>query len=225
MASGGVFTATTARRWFAGAAADLEAAKAELTALDAAIGDADHGINIARGFATVVQKLENVRPPGGEAPEDVGAIFKSAGMTLMSAVGGASGMLYGNFFLRAATVANGKTALSPSELLQAFAAGLEGIVVRGRAAVGDKTMVDAWTPALDALRHALDSGADLPYALHGCVAFAEAGAESTIPLVAKKGRASYLGERSAGHRDPGAASTTILLRALCRAVDPEQKGT
>jgi dihydroxyacetone kinase-like protein len=254
-----LFTAATARRWFAAAAADLEATKAELTALDAAIGDADHGINIARGFAAVAQKTgarsadaAGAEPagvgaggvgdgdmgsgagvtPGGvgavavtEIGTDLGALFKVAGMTLMSAVGGASGMLYGNFFLRAAAAANGKTTLTAPELLAALQAGLEGIMARGRATVGDKTMVDAWTPALDALARAIASGASLPYALHGCVAFAEAGAESTVPLVAKKGRASYLGARSAGHLDPGAASTTIILRALCRAVDPEQKGS
>ena len=142
-------------------------------------------------------------------------------MTLMSSVGGASGMLYGNFFLRAATVAQGKSVLVPAELLAAMQAGLDGIVQRGRAVVGDKTMVDAWTPALGALAQALGGGESLPAALHACVNAAEQGMNRTIPLVARKGRASYLGERSAGHLDPGATSTTILLRALCQAVDTE----
>jgi dihydroxyacetone kinase-like protein len=209
-------TAETVRTWMAFAAADLQEAKEQLTALDAAIGDADHGINLARGFAAVVDKVN------GAPTDEPGALFKLVGMTLMSAVGGASGMLYGNFFLRAANAAQDKTQLSDEETLQVLRAGLEGIVQRGRAVLGDKTMVDAWTPALDALARALDSGASLPNALHGCVAFAEEGANATMPLVAKKGRASYLGERSMGHMDPGAASTTIILRALCRAVDPDQ---
>jgi dihydroxyacetone kinase-like protein len=209
-------TAQTVRTWLTLAAADLQEARDELTALDAAIGDADHGVNIARGFAVVAEKAN------AADMDDLGALFKLVGMTLMSAVGGASGMLYGNFFLRAAALAGGKTALDADEMLQVLRVGLEGIVQRGRAAVGDKTMVDSWAPALDALARALEGGASLPYALHGCVAFAEEGANATIPLVAKKGRASYLGERSAGHMDPGAASTTIILRALCRAVEPQQ---
>jgi dihydroxyacetone kinase-like protein len=221
MAQAALVDAVLIRRWFAAAAADLEQAKEVLTELDAAIGDADHGVNIARGFAAAAAKVS-------AAPDDdLGALFKLAGMTLMSAVGGASGMLYGNFFLRAAAVAQGKRALTDAETLDALRAGLEGIVQRGRAAPGDKTMVDAWTPALDALAGALAGGASLPYALHGCVAFAEEGMHATAPLVAKKGRASYLGERSAGHIDPGAASTTIILRALCHAFghqgDPEQE--
>jgi dihydroxyacetone kinase-like protein len=209
-------TARAVRSWLALAAAGLQDARDELTALDAAIGDADHGVNIARGFAVVVDKAN------AADTEELGPLFKLVGMTLMSAVGGASGMLYGNFFLRAATVAGSKTALDAAEMLQVLREGLAGIIQRGRAAVGEKTMVDAWTPALDALARALDGGASLPNALHGCVAFAEVGANNTIPLVARKGRASYLGERSAGHMDPGAASTTIILRALCRAVEPEQ---
>jgi dihydroxyacetone kinase-like protein len=206
--------AHTIRDWLGLAAAALQEDKVLLTELDAAIGDADHGVNIARGFSAVVDKVNE------SGSDDIGAIFKLAGMTLMSAVGGASGMLYGNFFIRAAGVAQGKSELSDDELLAALRAGFDGIVQRGRAAAGDKTMVDAWGPALDALGRGLTAGASLPYALHGCVAFAEEGANATVPLVAKKGRASYLGERSVGHMDPGAASTTILLRALCNAVDP-----
>ena len=146
---------------------------------------------------------------------------KVAGMTLMSTVGGASGMLYGNFFLRAAAVAQGAHELMPAKLSAALQAGLLGIVQRGRAIAGDKTMVDAWTPALAALAAAIAHGETLAAALRACADGAEEGMNSTVPLVARKGRASYLGERSAGHMDPGAASTTLLLRALCKAVDPE----
>ncbi len=209
--------AQTVRSWFSYAAADLQAAKDYLTALDAAIGDADHGLNIARGFTAAADKVN-----GEYAGEDeVGALFKVAGMTLMSTVGGASGMLYGNFFLRASAAAQGTRELTPAELSTALQAGLLGIVQRGRAVAGDKTMVDAWTPALAALSAALAHGENLAAALRACVDGAEEGMNSTVPLVARKGRASYLGERSAGHMDPGAASTTLLLRALCKAVDPE----
>jgi len=209
--------AQTVRSWFTYAAVDLQAAKDTLTALDAAIGDADHGLNIARGFTAVADKLN-----GEYADEDdVGALFKVAGMTLMSTVGGASGMLYGNFFLRAAAVAQGAHELMPAKLSAALQAGLLGIVQRGRAIAGDKTMVDAWTPALAALAAAIAHGETLAAALRACADGAEEGMNSTVPLVARKGRASYLGERSAGHMDPGAASTTLLLRALYNAVDPE----
>ena len=213
--------AQTVRSWFTYAAADLQAAKDYLTALDAAIGDADHGLNIARGFAAVADRING--DYAGE--DDVGALFKVGGMTLMSSVGGASGMLYGNFFLRAAAVAQGTSELTAAELSAALQAGLLGIVQRGRAVAGDKTMVDAWTPALAALSAALAQGDSLAASLRACAAAAEEGMNGTVPLVARKGRASYLGERSAGHMDPGAASTTVLLRALCKAVDPEYRSS
>ena len=213
--------AQTVRNWFTYAAADLQAAKDYLTALDAAIGDADHGLNIARGFAAVADRING--DYAGE--DDVGALFKVGGMTLMSSVGGASGMLYGNFFLRAAAVAQGTSELTAAELSAALQAGLLGIVQRGRAVAGDKTMVDAWTPALAALSAALAQGDSLAASLRACAAAAEEGMNGTVPLVARKGRASYLGERSAGHMDPGAASTTVLLRALCKAVDPEYRSS
>jgi dihydroxyacetone kinase-like protein len=213
----GIVDAQTIRRWLTNAANDLQAAKGYLTDLDAAIGDADHGLNISRGFAAVVDKLGHAGADG----EDLGALFKLAGMTLMSSVGGASGMLYGNFFIRAAAVVQGKQDLTAAELLAALQAGLDGIVQRGRAAVGDKTMVDAWTPAVAAMAGALKGGAELADSLQSCVASAEEGLNSTSPLVARKGRASYLGERSVGHLDPGAASTTMIIRALYNAVDPE----
>ena len=209
------FDASVVRLWLALAAERLQAAKDYLTELDAAIGDADHGVNIARGFTAAAQKVAS----GGD---DLGVLFKQAGMTLMSTVGGASGMLYGNFFIQAANVIGGKTQLSDGELLGALEHGRDGIIQRGRAAAGDKTMVDVWLPALDALAAALHGGDDLPAALRVAQAAAEAGRDATIPMQARKGRASYLGERSIGHIDPGAASSVILLAALCDAVEQAQ---
>jgi dihydroxyacetone kinase-like protein len=199
-------------QWLEKCAAVLEANKAYLTELDSPIGDADHGANIARGFATIVSKLPTV------ADKDIGQLLKMTGMTLMSAVGGASGLLYGNFFLKAATVASNKTEVTASELVQLLEAGQDGVVQRGRAVVGDKTMIDAWTPAINALREAVNAGQALPTALTAAVAAAEAGMKSTIPLQARKGRASYLGERSIGHQDPGATSTHLILQALLDTV-------
>jgi len=195
-------------QWLEKCAAVLEANKAYLTELDSPIGDADHGANIARGFATIVTKLPTV------ADKDIGQLLKMTGMTLMSAVGGASGLLYGNFFLKAAVVAGNKAALTATELVQLLEAGQDGIVQRGRAVVGDKTMIDAWAPALTAFRVAIDSEQPFSVALAACVAAAERGMKSTIPLQARKGRASYLGERSIGHQDPGATSTHLILQAL-----------
>ena len=198
--------------WLENAAKVLDENKAYLTELDSPIGDADHGTNIARGFKTMVEKLPTV------ADKDIGAIFKLMAMTLMSAVGGASGLLYGNFFMKAAAVANGKEALAPTEVVAVFTAGKDGIVQRGRAEVGDKTMIDAWTPALDALQRAVDEGQPLADALQATAAAAETGMKATIPLQARKGRASYLGERSIGHQDPGATSTYLLLKELADVV-------
>jgi dihydroxyacetone kinase-like protein len=194
--------------WLRTVATRLEDNQAYLTDLDAAIGDADHGTNITRGFAAVAEKLPTV------ADKDMGAIFKVVGMTLMSATGGASGMLYGNFFLKASAVAGARDALTPAELLQVLQSGVDGVVQRGRAELGDKTMIDAWTPALAAFDAALASGQTLPMALAACAGAAEQGMQATIPLQAKKGRASYLGERSVGHQDPGATSTFLILSAL-----------
>lgn len=199
-------------QWLEKCATVLEANKAYLTELDSPIGDADHGANIARGFATIVTKLPTV------ADKDIGQLLKMTGMTLMSAVGGASGLLYGNFFLKAATVAGNKTELTAAELVQLLEAGQDGIVQRGRAVVGDKTMIDAWTPAINTMRDAVTVGATLPVALAAAVAAAETGMKSTIPLQARKGRASYLGERSIGHQDPGATSTHLILQALAESV-------
>jgi dihydroxyacetone kinase-like protein len=200
----------TVLQWLRNCAASYESQKDRLTELDAAIGDADHGANMNRGFGAVKGKL------AGLQDKDIGTIFKTVAMTLISTVGGASGPLYGTFFLQAAAGANGKTSLTHEELAAVFGAGLQGLMNRGKAAVGEKTMVDALVPALEALKPIEHDS--LPAALDRAVAAAKKGAESTVPLVAKKGRASYLGERSAGHLDPGAASSVLLLEALQQAM-------
>jgi dihydroxyacetone kinase-like protein len=203
-------SAETVLRWLQNCADTYAQHKEELTQLDAAIGDADHGANMARGFTAVQGKL------AGLHDQDLGTVFKTVAMTLISTVGGASGPLYGTFFLQAVAGANGKTDLTHDELVSVFSAGLQGLMHRGKAVVGDKTMVDALAPAIEALK---PMGNDsLSAALDRAVAAAQKGAESTVPLVAKKGRASYLGERSAGHLDPGAASSVLLLEALQRAI-------
>jgi dihydroxyacetone kinase-like protein len=177
-----------------------------LTDLDSAIGDADHGINMDRGFTAVKAELDKSTPP------DISGVLKTAAMTLIKTVGGASGPLYGTLFLRASTVCTGKTELQAADVVALFEAGLEGILQRGKAQLNDKTMVDAWTPALEAMKRGLDSGAELKTVLQQGAAAAEEGMKNTIPLQAKKGRASYLGERSIGHQDPGATSTYLMLR-------------
>ena len=182
-----------------------------LTQLDAAIGDADHGANMHRGFQAVLKKFPEMQD------KDLGTIFKTVAMTLISTVGGASGALYGTFFLQASTVATGKTEVSPLEFVGILEKGLAGIVLRGKAAIGDKTMIDALQPAIKALRQDLENGSSLPEAMAKALEAAQNGAKSTIPLVAKKGRASYLGERSANHQDPGATSTALLFQALAEA--------
>ncbi len=185
-----------------------------LTALDSAIGDGDHGANMARGFAAVRAKLPEL------AGKDIGAIFKATAMTLISTVGGSSGPLYGTFFLQAAGPASGKSALLPSELFAGFEAGLKGVIHRGKASVGDKTMVDALVPAVAALRPIENDS--IHAMLARAVQAAGSGAESTVPMIARKGRASYLGERSAGHLDPGAASSLLLLETLAQAAKTSQ---
>lgn len=183
-----------------------------LTELDSAIGDADHGANMARGMAAVAEKLN------AGAPENIDDLLKSVGMTLVSSVGGASGPLYGTFFLRMGMAAGAVTELDASALAGALRAGLDGIVARGKPEPGDKTMFDAMAPAVDALDAALGDGTDIAAALSAAADAAAAGRDATLPLVARKGRASYLGERSAGHLDPGAASTAILFETLAAAV-------
>ncbi|AAS95460.1 dihydroxyacetone kinase subunit DhaL [Nitratidesulfovibrio vulgaris] len=182
--------------------------KAYLTDLDAAIGDADHGINMDRGFGKVQEKLAAFED------KDIGAILKDTGMVLLSSVGGASGPLYGTFFMKAGLAVAGKDTLDATETLTMLEAGVAGLVSRGRPVLQDKTMYDAWAPALDAFRAALGKGDDLALALDAAVDAAGEGMRATIPMQARKGRASYLGERSIGHQDPGATSTVFMLTAL-----------
>jgi dihydroxyacetone kinase-like protein len=179
--------------------------KQYLTDLDSAIGDADHGINMDRGFTAVRVELEKNRP------QDISATLKTVAMTLIRTVGGAAGPLYGTFFLRASTTCTGKAELQAADLVTMFEAGLAGVVQRGKAEPDDKTMVDALTPALNAMQQALDNGADLKEILRQGTTAAETGMKNTIPLQARKGRASYLGERSIGHQDPGATSSYLLI--------------
>ncbi|WP_369258197.1 dihydroxyacetone kinase subunit DhaL [Geodermatophilus amargosae] len=178
----------------------------ELTALDAAIGDADHGSNVDRGMAAVVAVLDDA------PPADAAGLLKKTGATLVSKVGGASGPLYGTLFLRMAGAA-GNGDLDDAAVARALRAGLDGVVARGKAEPGDKTMVDALGPACDALDAAVEAGDSLADALDAAAAAAAEGRDATVPLVARKGRASYLGERSAGHMDPGATSVTMLVEA------------
>ncbi len=184
-----------------------------LTQLDSAIGDADHGSNMDRGFKKVVEKLPTV------ADKDIGNILKTVGMTLISSVGGASGPLYGTFYMRSGMAAAAKEELTDDDLVELLQAGVDGIIQRGRAQVGDKTMVDALTPAMEALRSAVTDGKGTVEAVRDMVAAAEQGMKDTTPLQAKKGRASYLGERSIGHQDPGATSSYLVLNALLETLE------
>ncbi len=193
--------------WLTRSAAVISEHNVELSGLDRAIGDGDHGENMDRGFQAILVKLDEA------VPETPGAAFKLAAMTLMSKVGGAAGPLYGTAFLRAATSAGDAAELDSAALAAALTAARDGVVARGKAESGDKTMIDAWTPAVDAADAAAESGASPAELLAAAAKAAEDGAVATDPLVARKGRASYLGERSAGHRDPGAASSALLLRA------------
>ena len=195
-------------RWLEATAAVLEANKGYLTDLDSAIGDADHGTNMDRGFKKVMEKLPTV------ADKDIGNILKTVGMTLISTVGGASGPLYGTFYLRGGMAADAKEELDADDLVNVLQGAVDGIIQRGRAQPGDKTMVDALLPALAALKQAVADGQELPAAVAAAVAAAEQGMKDTIPLQARKGRASYLGERSIGHQDPGATSSHLILNAL-----------
>jgi dihydroxyacetone kinase-like protein len=187
--------------------------RAYLTELDSAIGDADHGANMSRGMDAVMDKVGEAQSgavPFGAADE----LLKAVGMTLVTSVGGASGPLYGTFFLRMGMAAGAVDSLDAARLGSALRAGLDGVVARGKAEAGDKTMFDAMSPALEAYDGAVGSGGGLTEAALAAHAAAEAGRDATEPLVARKGRASYLGERSAGHIDPGATSTALLFRAL-----------
>ena len=195
-----------ALEWIKNVANVLTENKDYLTELDSAIGDADHGANMFRGFQAVLAKLPGV------SDKDIGTIFKTVGMTLVSTVGGASGPLYGTFFMQAGTASAGKQELTAADWGAALEAAVNGVVMRGKAVLGDKTMVDALTPALEAFKDAVAENVTIGMALARSVQAAEEGMKATIPLVARKGRASYLGERSAGHQDPGATSSYLILK-------------
>jgi dihydroxyacetone kinase-like protein len=186
-----------------------------LTDLDAAIGDADHGINMDRGMTAVIEALDLGEAEA--APSDMSALCKQVGMTLVKSVGGASGPLYGTFFLRMAAALSAVDGVDAAEFAKALRAGVEGVVQRGRAEAGDKTMFDALAPALDALDAALASGSGLAAGLADATIAAEKGRDATQSMVARKGRASYLGQRSVGHVDPGATSATMLIAAAASA--------
>jgi dihydroxyacetone kinase-like protein len=195
-------------KWLRLTAQVLAENKDYLTELDAAIGDADHGINMERGFQKITSQL-----PGLEG-KDLGGILKGVGMALVASVGGASGPLYGTLFLRAGAVTSGKNELNISEVAEMLKAGLAGVIERGKARLEDKTMIDALSPAVDTFVQAARDSSGLDDALRKAVDAAESGMKNTIPLQARKGRASYLGERSIGHQDPGATSSFLILRAL-----------
>jgi dihydroxyacetone kinase-like protein len=183
-----------------------------LTELDAAIGDADHGINMARGMTAVIAALDE------STPADMAALCKQVGMTLVKSVGGASGPLYGTLFLRMGSALGAADTVDAQGFAVALRAGVDGVVQRGHAEAGDKTMIDALAPALVGLDAALASGAGIPAALHAATVAAEKGRDATQAIVARKGRASYLGQRSVGHLDPGAASAVMLINSAATAI-------
>ena len=198
-------------RWIRSFALLVAENKDLLTDLDAAIGDGDHGANMDRGMRAVVGALDDT------APVTAAALFNKVGMTLVSTVGGASGPLFGTFFLRAGTSFGDNTEISLAQLAAALRAGLEGIVSRGKAEAGDKTMYDALAPAVDAFDSAVSDRLDKADALKLALVAAESGRDATTPMLARKGRASYLGERSVGHQDPGATTVALLMAAATRA--------
>jgi dihydroxyacetone kinase-like protein len=208
-----VFTAAQAVAWVRASAAVIEENAAALTRLDAAIGDGDHGTNMNRGLKAALQRLDGLQA------EDFGSVFKAVGMALISKVGGASGPLYGSFYLAVGKGLGDAEAAVDGALAAALRAGYDGVVARGKAQLEDKTMLDALHPALEALEAALAGGSDLGQARDQAERAAEAGMRATIPLVARKGRASYLGERSRDHQDPGATSTHLLVKTLADVVN------
>jgi phosphoenolpyruvate---glycerone phosphotransferase subunit DhaL len=209
-------TTQTLHRWFATSAASLREQRDYLTQLDAAIGDADHGTNMDRGFTALLEKLDGLdsTPPG--------KLLTTAGSTLVSTVGGASGPLWGTALRRAGRSLGAGEEFDAEQLAAALEAALDGVIELGAAQEGDKTMVDALGPAVRALRAGLDSGSSVAEALTAARVAAEEGTKATVPLQAQKGRASYLGERSIGHQDPGATSTTLILAALEQSVAAER---
>jgi dihydroxyacetone kinase-like protein len=208
-----MFTSEQAIAWVRATAAVVEEHAQELTRLDAAIGDGDHGTNMARGFRAVLQRLDGLSEP------DLGTVFKQVSMALIGKVGGAAGPLYGSFYLALGRELGEATEVEDERLAAALRAGYDAVVARGKAQLEDKTMLDAWHPALEALDAALADGKELGGALDAAEAAAREGVAATIPLVARKGRASYLGERSRNHQDPGATSTHLIVKALADVVN------
>jgi phosphoenolpyruvate---glycerone phosphotransferase subunit DhaL len=204
------FTHDAVRDWMERFAAEVAENRSYLTKLDGAIGDGDHGTNMDRGMKKALERLQ------GTDGDDIGASLKAVGMALVSSVGGAAGPLYGTFFMQMGQSAAGRSELDLAGFTDAFDAGIQGVVKRGKAEPGDKTMLDALKPALEALRGAGDD--DPAAALGRAAQAAQQGMEATVPMVARKGRASYLGERSAGHQDPGATSSHLLLKSAAEAV-------
>jgi dihydroxyacetone kinase-like protein len=200
------------RRWLEVFAQSIATQKDVLTGLDAEIGDADHGANMHRGMQAVIAEI------GGSEYADPAALLKQVGMTLVRSVGGASGPLYGTLFLRMATSSGSTATLDAATFAKALRAGMEGVVARGKAEAEDKTMYDALAPAVDALDASLASGAPISDALRVASTAADKGRDATIPMLARKGRASYLGERSVGHQDPGATSAALLIAAAAEAL-------
>jgi dihydroxyacetone kinase-like protein len=196
-----------AKGWLASLSKVLEDNRSRLTDLDAAIGDADHGINICRGFAAALASVEK------ENPTDFAALFKLISVALIKNTGGASGPLYGTFFLKLSLTLTGESA-SPAELYKGFISGMQGIKQLGHSSPGEKTMLDTFAPAFEAMNKAIDAGEDFKSIAKALVAAAKSGADSTLPMLATKGRASYLAERSIGHLDPGAVSAYLLLKTL-----------
>jgi len=211
-----VMNTATIATWMNESAISIRLERDHLVQLDAAIGDGDHGTNLTRGFDAVVKALgaEDGLPPGRQ--------LVLAGRTLVSAVGGASGPLWGSALRRAGRALGEEPDFGPDQLVAALEAGLAAIVDLGQASPGDKTMVDALAPAVAALREGVAAGRPLPEAVRDAAVAAEAGRDATIPMQARRGRASYLGERSIGHQDPGATSAALIVRALERAIARER---
>lgn len=208
-----MFSGAQAVAWVRDTAAVIEEQAPYLTKLDAAIGDGDHGTNMARGFRAVLQRLD------GLEADDFASVFRAVSMALIGKVGGASGPLYGSFYLGMAKELGDAGGVDDGRLAAALRAGYDSVVARGKAQLEDKTMLDAWHPALEALDAALAEGKKLGAALDEAARAAEGGMKATIPMIARKGRASYLGERSRDHQDPGATSTHLILEALAKVVN------
>ena len=204
-------------QWLQAYATEIEQNKAYLTELDAAIGDADHGINMVRGFKKVSAQLPTL------TDKDISSILKAVSMTLISSIGGASGPLYGTWFLRASTAVVGKQELTDQDVLELLQAGLDGVVQRGKAQLGDKTMVDVLSPAVNAFGQAVGENKGTLEGMQQAVAAAQKGLQETIPMQAKKGRASYLGKRSVGHQDPGGTSAYLMLKSLLGVLESSEE--